>query len=115
MSATLVPLPYDAAAVAIFLATTHKGNTKIIQFGGCEYVYQFGRWHIRVSGPKIRGLRPDFPRAFEATSYDTSQLGVFHWAVVTGGTIAEFVLPLLIVVGLLTRLSAIGMIEFIIV
>ena len=52
---------------------------------------------------------------FEATGYDTPQLGVFHWAGVTGGTIAEFVLPLLIVVGLLTCLSAIGMIGFIIV
>ena len=43
-----------------------------------------------------------FPKAFEATGYDTSQLGVFHWAVVTGGTLAEFVLPALIVLGLLT-------------
>lgn len=33
----------------------------------------------------------------------------------TGGTIAEFVLPLLIVVGLLTRLSSIAMIGFIVV
>lgn len=56
-----------------------------------------------------------FPKAFEATGYDTSQLGVFHWAVVTGGTIAEFVLPALIVLGLLTRISAIGMIGFIVV
>jgi len=56
-----------------------------------------------------------FPKAFEATGYDPSQLGMFHWAVVTGGTLAEFILPLLIVLGLLTRLSAIGMIGFIIV
>ncbi len=56
-----------------------------------------------------------FPKAMEAAGYDTSQLGVFHWAVVVGGTVAEFVLPLLIIVGLLTRLSAIGMIGFIIV
>ena len=54
-----------------------------------------------------------FPKAFEATGYDTSQLGVFHWAVVTGGTLAEFVLPALIVLGLLTRLSALGMVGFI--
>ena len=56
-----------------------------------------------------------FPKAMEAAGYDTSQLTIFHWAVVTGGTIAEFVLPILIVIGLLTRLSAIGMIGFIIV
>lgn len=56
-----------------------------------------------------------FPKAMEAVGYDTSQLTVFHWAVVVGGTVAEFILPLLIVLGLLTRLSAIGMIGFIVV
>lgn len=56
-----------------------------------------------------------FPRAMEAAGYDTSQLNVFHWAVVVAGTAAEFILPLLIVVGLLTRLAAVGMIGFIIV
>jgi putative oxidoreductase len=56
-----------------------------------------------------------FPKAMEAVGYDTSQLTIFHWAVVTAGTIAEFVLPVLIVIGLLTRLSALGMIGFIIV
>lgn len=56
-----------------------------------------------------------FPKAMEATGYDVSQLSVFHWAVVVAGTWAEFILPLLIVVGLLTRLAALGMIGFIIV
>jgi putative oxidoreductase len=56
-----------------------------------------------------------FPKQFEAVGYDASQLGLFHWAVVTAGTWAEFILPLLIVVGLLTRLSALGMIGFILV
>lgn len=56
-----------------------------------------------------------FPKAFEATGYDTSQLSIFHWAVVTGGTIAEFILPLLIVLGLMTRLSAVAMIGFVVV
>lgn len=65
--------------------------------------------------PRSGAYAQIFPKAFEATGYDTSQLNVFHWAVVTGGTIAEFVLPLLIVVGLLTRLSSIAMIGFIVV
>lgn len=56
-----------------------------------------------------------FPKAMEAVGYDTSQLTLFHWAVVTGGTLAEFILPLLIVIGLLTRLAALGMIGFIII
>ncbi len=56
-----------------------------------------------------------FPKAFEAAGYDTEALSMFHWAVVTAGTWAEFILPVLIVVGLFTRLSAIGMIGFTIV
>ncbi|MGR3270778.1 DoxX family membrane protein [Thalassococcus profundi] len=54
-----------------------------------------------------------FPKAFEAVGYDASQLTVFHWAVAVAGTWAEFLLPLLIVLGLFTRLSALGMIGFI--
>ncbi|SEO62746.1 putative oxidoreductase [Salinihabitans flavidus] len=56
-----------------------------------------------------------FPRAFEAVGYDSSQLSVFHWAVTVAGTWAEFILPLLIVLGLLTRLAALGMIGFVVV
>ena len=51
----------------------------------------------------------------EAAGYDTSQLSLFHWAVVVAGTLAEFILPALIVLGLLTRLAAVGMIGFIVV
>lgn len=54
-----------------------------------------------------------FPKAMEAAGYDTSQLSVFHWAVVTAGTWAEFLLPLLITIGLLTRLSSLAMIAFV--
>jgi len=56
-----------------------------------------------------------FPRAMEAVTYDTGQLGLFHWAVVTFGTWAEFLLPLLIVTGLACRVAALGMIGFIVV
>lgn len=56
-----------------------------------------------------------FPRATEAVLYDVSQLSLWHWAVVTAGTWAEFVLPALIVVGLATRLAALGMIGFVLV
>src|SRR6056297_3074876 len=55
-----------------------------------------------------------FPRAMDAVSYDPGQLGVFHWLVVLAGTWAEFLLPFLVVVGLLTRLAALGMIGFVI-
>lgn len=56
-----------------------------------------------------------FPKALEAVGYDSSQLGLFYWAVAVAGTTAELVLPLLILVGLFTRLAALGMIGFILV
>ncbi len=56
-----------------------------------------------------------FPKAMEAVSYDSSQLGIYYWFVAVLGTWAEFILPALIVVGLLTRLAAVGMIGFVIV
>lgn len=56
-----------------------------------------------------------FPRMFEAVGYDSDALSVFHTLVVVGGTWAEFILPVLIVLGLLTRLAALGMIGFVVV
>jgi putative oxidoreductase len=56
-----------------------------------------------------------FPKAFEAAGYDSSQMTVLQGTIALAGTYAEFVLPFLIAVGLLTRLSALGMIGFIVV
>ena len=55
-----------------------------------------------------------FPKAFEAVGYNSDALGHVHWAVVMAGTYAEFILPALIVLGLLTRLASLGMIGFLI-
>lgn len=54
-----------------------------------------------------------FPKAMDAAGYDASQLGLGYWLVAVMGTWAEFLLPFLIVVGVLTRASALGMIGFI--
>jgi putative oxidoreductase len=54
-----------------------------------------------------------FPQATEAFGYDFSRFGAFHYLVVVAGTLAEFLLPLLIVIGLFTRLAALGMIGFV--
>lgn len=56
-----------------------------------------------------------FPKALEAAGYDSSQLGIFHWAVAFAGTWAEILLPIAIVLGLFTRLAAFGMIGVVIV
>lgn len=91
-------------------------------FAGVLLVYYWNSGQTKLGDGLFGFLTPSsgayvqiFPKAMEAVGYDTSQLNFFHWAVVTGGTIAEFVLPALIAIGLLTRLSALGMIGFIIV
>jgi len=56
-----------------------------------------------------------FPRAMEAASYDISQLSAGHQIIVVLGMWAEFVLPLLVVIGLMSRVAALGMIGFILV
>ena len=56
-----------------------------------------------------------FPKAFEAAGYNASKMG-FHYDVIAfAGTYAEWLLPLLIVIGLFTRLAALGMIGFVVV
>ncbi|KIN78000.1 DoxX family protein [Sulfitobacter mediterraneus] len=69
-----------------------------------------------VSGlwtPSVGAYAQIFPRVLEEAGYDTDALGLFHRLIVLAGTWAEFILPALIVVGLLTRLAALGMIGFI--
>jgi len=65
--------------------------------------------------PSVGAYAQIFPRAMEAVVFDVSQMSFWQYLVVLGGTWAEFILPALIVVGLATRLSALGMIGFIVV
>ena len=54
------------------------------------------------------------PGAMEAAGYDPSAIAFWPFGLIVHlGTYAEFVLPVLIVAGLLTRLAALGMIGFI--
>lgn len=56
------------------------------------------------------------PQAMEAHGYDASALPFFPWDVmVAAGTYAEFLLPALVVAGLLARVAALGMIAFVLV
>ncbi|MDF0600122.1 DoxX family protein [Psychromarinibacter sp. C21-152] len=54
-----------------------------------------------------------FPKAMEAVSYNPAALGLGYKLVALAGTWAEFVLPPLIVLGLFTRLAALGMVGFV--
>jgi putative oxidoreductase len=53
------------------------------------------------------------PSVVEAYGFDASQIPLIPYGViVAAGTYSEFVLPMLIVLGLFTRISAVGMIVF---
>lgn len=63
--------------------------------------------------PSLGAYAQIFPRAMEAAGYDPGQMGTLRWAIVLAGSWAEMVLPALIVLGLATRLAALGMIGFV--
>ncbi|MCY3880446.1 MAG: DoxX family protein [Rhodobacteraceae bacterium] len=65
--------------------------------------------------PSLGAYAQIFPKAMEKVGYDPGQLSIFHTLVVLAGTYAEFILPALILIGLLTRLAALGMIGFVLV
>ena len=67
------------------------------------------RFHSRVGWGYIQ----IFPKTVEQLGYDTDQLGVIRWIIAMMGTYSEFLLPAMIVLGLMTRLSAFGMIVFV--
>ncbi|MEM8553622.1 MAG: DoxX family membrane protein [Pseudomonadota bacterium] len=91
-------------------------------FAGVLLMYFWASAMTKIGDGILGIVRPDdgayiqiFPRLIENAGYDFSVLGIYHWFVVLAGTYAEFILPALIVIGLFTRLAAIGMIGFIIV
>jgi putative oxidoreductase len=56
------------------------------------------------------------PSVAQSVGYDVSQISFIPYGlIVTMGTYAEFILPILILIGLFTRISALAMIGFIVV
>jgi len=98
------------------------GTLARVLFAGVLFVY-YWKSALTKTGDGIFGIfRLDtgvyiqmFPRAFEAAGYNADNLGLYYKAVALLGTWAEFILPVLIVIGLFTRLAALGMIGFVIV
>ena len=100
----LLPLAARFTFVAVlFMYYWNSGLTKL------------GDGFFGFLSPSVGAYAQIFPKAMEAVGYDTTQLSAYHWAVVTLGTVAEFVLPVLIIIGLFTRLASLGMIGFIVV
>ena len=76
---------------------------------------KLGEGFAGIWTPSVGAYAQIFPRVLEAAGYDTDALSMFHKIVVLAGTWAEFILPVLIVLGFLTRLAALGMIGFVVV
>lgn len=56
------------------------------------------------------------PTVVESYDFDASQIPFFPYQlIVMAGTYAEFILPVLVIIGLFTRVAALGMIVFVIV
>jgi putative oxidoreductase len=71
---------------------------------------------MNIFTPTAGAYAQMFPKLMEQVSYDTSQIAFFPYGLtVLLGTWAEFILPVLVVVGLFTRFASLGMIVFIIV
>jgi putative oxidoreductase len=65
--------------------------------------------------PSLGAYAQIFPKAFEAAGYDVGAVSLWQTLVALAGAWAEYALPLLIVLGLFTRLAAIGMVGFVLV
>ncbi|GHG79576.1 DoxX family protein [Pseudodonghicola xiamenensis] len=79
------------------------------------YFWASARTKIDMGGLSLNAYAQIFPRQFEQAGYDVSALGPVAHLIVAAGTLAEFMLPLFILLGLFTRLSSIGMIGFVVV
>lgn len=119
-----VRLPAALLALSEGLATRLVGWTPALLGTGGRLVFAavLAGYFWRSALTKIDGFGLSsgayaqiFPDAMERAGYDTSRLGPLVDLVVAAGTLAEFLLPLLLIVGAFTRLAALGMIGFIVV
>jgi putative oxidoreductase len=113
---------YDAATRRLNDADWLLASLARLVFAGVFLVYFWNSATTKLGGsiaglfqPSFNAFAQIFPRAAEAVSYDITQASTLQKLVILAGTWAEFILPALIVLGLLTRLAALGMIGFVIV
>ncbi|MEL6521763.1 MAG: DoxX family protein [Pseudomonadota bacterium] len=91
-------------------------------FAGVLFLYfwnsavtKIGDGIMGVFSPSTGAYAQIFPRKAEEVLYDVTMFSGFEKAVILLGTWAEFIFPVLIIIGLFTRLSALGMVGFVIV
>ncbi len=77
---------------------------------------KLGEGVFGVFAPSAGAFAQIVPPIAEEYVYDTAAIPFFPWhLIVIAGTIAEMVLPVLLVLGLFTRLAALGMMGFVVV
>ncbi|MDU8943413.1 DoxX family protein [Ovoidimarina sediminis] len=93
-----------------------------VVFLGTLFIYywnsaltKFGEGFAGLFTPSDGAYIQVFPKVIEAAGYDFSVLTGYHTTVVFFAMWGEVILPILIVIGLLTRLAALGMIVFVII
>ncbi|QGX97838.1 DoxX family protein [Roseovarius faecimaris] len=83
------------------------------------FIYYWNSATLKIDGsifsPSAGAFGQMFPKAAEEALYNVEALTGFQRLVIFAGTVAEFVLPVLILIGLLTRLAALGTIGFVFV
>lgn len=91
-------------AAVLFMYFINSAKTKVGEGIGGVFSVQDGAY-IQI-----------LPTVMEQYGYDASQIPAFPYQlIVYAGTYAEFILPILIVIGLATRIAAIGMVVFVFV
>lgn len=111
----LIGLTDRAAPAALPLLARFTFAATLLGYFWASALTKVGPGIFGIFKPSLGAYAQIFPKAMEAVSYNVGDLSAFHWAVVFAGTVAEFILPLLIVIGLFTRLAALGMIGFVVV
>jgi putative oxidoreductase len=89
-----------------------------LSFAAVLLVYFWASGLTKLDGlftPSLGAYAQIFPRAMEAAGFDASQMGAMRTLIVLAGSWAELILPAMIVLGLATRLAALGMIGFVVV
>ncbi len=93
------------------------GLSARLWFAAILLPYYFNSAMTKVAGdsfPSAGAFAQIVPSIADQYLYDTAAIPFFPWhIIVIAGTLAEFVLPVLIVLGLFTRLGALGMIGFV--
>lgn len=93
------------------------GLSARVWFSAILLPYYFNSAMTKVAGdsfPSAGAFAQIVPSIADQYLYDTAAIRFFPWhIIVIAGTLAEFILPVLIVLGLFTRLGALGMIGFI--